>query len=65
MNNPNSTLTFWDLYEAWERRATAQARQMYPTGHVEVCEDGSVYLGNMTWLEADTVERWPGVADDE
>jgi hypothetical protein len=45
-------------WDAWNARAVEQARELYPTGHLEVCEDGSVYLGNYVWAPARTVEPW-------
>ena len=50
--------TWGERYAEWQARATEQAREMYPSGHLEVCEDGSVYLGNLAWLPKGTVEAW-------
>jgi hypothetical protein len=50
-------------YEAWRASAILQFRSARTDlasedGHVEVCEDGSVYLGNLAWLPAGTVTPW-------
>ena len=55
-------MDFWEQYEQWEEQAAEQLRKRHPewagSGHQEICEDGSVYLGNMTWLPAGTVDPW-------
>ncbi len=57
--------TFWARYNTWEAEAREQAREAVrqagfdpDAGHLEVCEDGSVYRGNLTWFPAGTVTPW-------
>lgn len=51
---------FLEKYSRWEDRVQKQFSQKYPDigGHIEICEDGSVYLGNLMWFPANTVEPY-------
>lgn len=50
-------------YDSWLERATNQFKDEHRDlfndgGHLEICEDGSVYLGNLMWLPPGAVEPW-------
>lgn len=53
----NSDTLWHRKYAEWKARATRQAFEMFHAG-CEVCENGSVYLGNLVWAPAGTVEPW-------
>lgn len=53
-----------DLYDAYERWAREQLDKVAQHDPKEVCEDGSVYLGNLAWLPAGTVTPWPEWAQE-
>jgi len=52
---------WFDKYNKWHNNALEEAKEKYPEcsyGHVEVCEDGSIYLGNLCWLPKNSVTPW-------
>jgi len=49
---------FFKRYNKWKEEQMEKLTVEKKTGHCEVCEDGSVYLGNLTWFPKGTVTPW-------
>ena len=52
---------WWTIREKWEAQIEVEFRERFPEyagGRHEVCEDGSVYLGNLAWLPKESVTPW-------
>jgi len=54
---------FWSNYEKWEQESLKEFKESeywnedYNSGHLEITECGSVYLGNLHWIK-NAVTSW-------
>ena len=61
MDRKGKVEAFFAAHDRWVADSHSQFCEEHPEwaeGQLEYCEDGSVYLGNMTWFPAGTVTPW-------